>query len=647
MVAVLSDFGRELGRLVTRTGRTWWRLLAALMAAMLVGWLGYYASVLLGSILVMVTPWLAVPSIAFGVVVQLAAMVVAMRLAGAEAGVATVAAKLAPPRAADRSAPIAPEPIVPVGPLPGATEVVTAKRVDIDVSLPERGETIAQILGATLLPFLCIYSAFGFVDVYANNLLAMVSARASVFQMADVVGNLNPTQSLKVAVIVLGVIVALYTIRHGLDVLTERRGTNWIPLLSAFLEATMVALTLLTGVRFAAWTYMKWAQRRGYGWWHSSLAAVKSVVHIDIPQILSTFVHTVWPVLWQALTQPLVWLALTCLVAGARLTSMDDLLDRIGERRGLDNTAPAGRGRAVSRQLGFHLRETILGDINDKVLPAVYSLRLIWRAGPVFLGAFIVVYTATNLASDLLTRAIQVLFRHQSTTFWLTALTFVELIPRVLVLGFQMVLLSVAFVRVDELAQDRAARLTSPNRPSTWLGGVAVAAAVALVATGSYEIQNNPFESVDHVGPGQVQAFATTRVSADNLRLAKTVTYHFTDTTTTLVFVAVDVGLECVAQCNTISVELTAGIHTYQPWDGDPYVHAPNPGFVLHKDVIFEVIPDDLADGFVTLTLKDSQGFVPFNQMAIVRLPVSQQATAGAPTTTIDSDATETTEVPR
>ena len=56
---------------------------------------------------------------------------------------------------------------------------------------------------------------------------------------------------------------------------------------------------------------------------------------------------------------------------------------------------PPGVGRAA-----VELREAFLGDIDDKYLPTFHSLRLVLRAGVVFLGSYVAVYSAIVMAGD-------------------------------------------------------------------------------------------------------------------------------------------------------------------------------------------------------------------------------------------------------
>jgi len=588
MVAeAFADLGRELGRLTIRTLRTWWRLLAALLAAMLVGWIGYYGSVLLASIVVFVNVWLVVPCLALGVVIQLTAMIVAMRLAGAEAGV-------------------------------GGTPTTS----------------VPQLLGSTLLPFLCIFSAFGFVNSYASDLMSVTFTRTDVWTLADVLTGLNPVNNLTTALLVLAAIVVLYALRHGVDVVAERLHATWLRLFGAFVEACLVCLTLLTGVRFAGWVRVWWIGREGYAWWRSAVDWLHSVIHIDIPQIVGRIVGAVWPVLWQMLTQPLVWLALTCLVAGMRLTSMEDVLERVGrraEQRGV--AVPSGR---ASRAVGFHLRETVLGDVDDKVLPSIHALRYIWHAGPGFLGAFVVAFTVVSLLPEVLTRGVYMALGRVEDSFWVVGIPLVRLIELVVVLGLQMVLLSVAFVRAEELVRERADRPETHTRRAHLLGGLAVLVAVAVVATVASVWRNSDNAIARNAAPGELAPIATMRISADSLHLGDAVVQVPYTTATDEVFVVMTVVLECDRACAKVDPTLQAGGRTYEPWDGSLTSFSAEPGFRSTRDAVFEVSRDDLASGRFALTLTAERVYAPAPSVVRVQFTVTPQQVAGAAGVTLE-----------
>ena len=60
-----------------------------------------------------------------------------------------------------------------------------------------------------------------------------------------------------------------------------------------------------------------------------------------------------------------------------------------------DSRRARGRGRRPRASAGPRpeVQEAFLGDIDDKYLPTFHSLRLVLRAGVVFLGSYVLVYS--------------------------------------------------------------------------------------------------------------------------------------------------------------------------------------------------------------------------------------------------------------
>ncbi|HEY6686849.1 MAG TPA: hypothetical protein VI094_11650 [Propionibacteriaceae bacterium] len=59
---------------------------------------------------------------------------------------------------------------------------------------------------------------------------------------------------------------------------------------------------------------------------------------------------------------------------------------RYREKRAFRRLGPPPKG---VRLAAARIEEVFFGDIDDKYLPALHALRLVLRAGPIFLGAYI------------------------------------------------------------------------------------------------------------------------------------------------------------------------------------------------------------------------------------------------------------------
>ena len=133
------------------------------------------------------------------------------------------------------------------------------------------------------------------------------------------------------------------------------------------------------------------------------LARFSAVFKVNLPEVLGRLLaflsDQVWPVFVEVISQPIIWLAVAALVFGSRVLSLAELWRKgqpyaqrapgvsafasYRQKQALRATGPPPRGIRVA---GTEVKEAFFGDIDDKYLPAFHSLRLVLRAGLVFLG---------------------------------------------------------------------------------------------------------------------------------------------------------------------------------------------------------------------------------------------------------------------
>lgn len=186
----------------------------------------------------------------------------------------------------------------------------------------------------------------------------------------------------------------------------------------------------------------------------------------------------VWPLLWEALVQPVVWLAVAALVFGTQVLSLAELwrkgqpyLAKVpgfdGVRRMPSDRRAKGNCRHRPESVGRPRAEggQLLGDIDDKYLPTFHSLRLVLRAGVVFLGAYVAVYSALVMADSGLEMLTNRLFAGQPIAFWYAYGTSFDLIPDILLEPLRICLLAVAFRRCLELFWARSHHVDVETTP--------------------------------------------------------------------------------------------------------------------------------------------------------------------------------------
>ncbi|MCW2811667.1 MAG: hypothetical protein JWP61_2125 [Friedmanniella sp.] len=425
--------------LAVDTGRVFWRLLPQLLTLYLAGWLGSELARQVAVGLGRLSAWAALAAFSFSFLFTLVAAVLILRLCGRELGIWAM--------------------------LP-ATETVADGR---DTSL-------TQLLAVTLLPFLGLYAAFGQVQTAASGLANEQIYRGSVFDEGTVLrvvrgmAVLHPWR-------LLGILVGSYLLRRLVEALHER--TGWRPL--GIIGALVESFFLLVGIFGGATVLHRvtdWLEERAFVGWLAALRhrvdGVLALIHDQLPTVvdrLAAFLAgEAGPALWSAVSQPVVWLAVAALVFGTQVLSLADLW-RMGRpltarvtgasrfARHRDKLAlrrPAAPPPGVVRT-ATELKDAFLGDIDDKYLPALHSLRLVLRAGGGFLGAYVLLYGALTILRNYLDRLLHGLIGGREVDFWFVAGPFLDLARAVPLELLRLCLLAVAFRRCLELFRHRAA----------------------------------------------------------------------------------------------------------------------------------------------------------------------------------------------
>ncbi len=430
----------DLRILVLDTGRVWWRTLPQLLSVYLLGWLGVQLAQRFAIRAGDVSSWAALAIFSFGFLAQLVAIVVMLQILGRELGVRD---------------------LIP----------------ESEAATDDRDTSLTRLVSITLLPFLGIYAAFGEVAESATQLAneqlfrnGVLSDAPSVLGTLTSAANDHPWS-------LLGGLVVIYLLRRGVDLLHDRTGLRVLGILVALIESFFLLVVIMGGIRI--WQLARlWIEDRQFMAW---LAVVKnaildalSVLSVHLPALLTraaSFVaDEVWPLFWEALAQPIIWLAVAALVFGSQVLSLAEiwrkgqpLLARVpgsttfashAERRRARGyqPPPPGVGRAA-----VELREAFLGDIDDKYLPTFHSLRLVLRAGIVFLGAYVAVYSAIVMAGNGLDLLSDQLLGGRTISFWYAYGPAIGLVPDLLFEPLRICLLAVAFRRCLELFWARSA----------------------------------------------------------------------------------------------------------------------------------------------------------------------------------------------
>lgn len=438
----LAMLWTDIRILVLDTTRIWWRMLPKILSIFLFGWLGYQLALKLAIPAGHVNVWLGLLIFAVSFVSKLAAVVLILRLVGNALGV---------------------------------RRLIPRQELEED----DRDTGVTGLLAMTLLPFLGIYTAYGLVSKASDQMLIEDTFRSGgAFAGTDTfLGRLrlngDDVPSSRIFV-VLSIIVGAYIVRRIVDSLQERTGWRPLGILGTFIEAFFVLVTITAGVDLMNKIKFWIADRAIFGWldaFKDAVADAVAALGINLPAVLSaigSFIGDhVWPLITSGLAEPIFWLAIAALIYGSSVISIGELwragkplasrvrvarrvLERAAHERQEDRAARAGK--VVMTQV----KEAFLGDIDDKYLPTLHSLRLILRAGFSFLGAYVVVYGLQRIAANafdwLLTNTIG---GHQFT-FWIVWLPSYNLVIDLIFEPWRLCLLAVALRRCLIIFRNRA-----------------------------------------------------------------------------------------------------------------------------------------------------------------------------------------------
>jgi hypothetical protein len=236
-------------------------------------------------------------------------------------------------------------------------------------------------------------------------------------------------------------------------------------------------LVITGGIRVLQ-TFLVWLRDRAVMQWltaiKNQLAEFFAVFKIDLPEILTRtwafLADTVWPVLVDVIAQPMLWLAVAALVFGSRVLSLAELwrkgqpyaaripgataFARYREKRAFRRIGAPPRGLRLA---AARIQEAFFGDIDDKYLPTLHALRLVLRAGPIFLGSYIFIYNLVVIIRNYLEMLINWVVGGHEAQFWVRWEPVFTLIQDGLFEPIRLCLLAVAFRRCLELFAQRSA----------------------------------------------------------------------------------------------------------------------------------------------------------------------------------------------
>ncbi len=575
MQSVRQTFGQLLG-LWTGAGRELRRELIRVLACLIIAWAGYHLCVFTAGMLASRFAWSVIPCLALGMMVQLSAIIIAMRTL-----------------------------------LAAAHDVVPDGRLDDDwLTTPT-----SQVLANTILPFLCVYSAFGYFTGFLQD-ATVVSLRINSYWTTQVAffDTVDPFGSLNTFVIVAVACAALWLIGKVLRKLIERTSRVFLSLLAAFCQACLGVLAVTSGYRILEQISTVFTQTKLGQWRDDFVSQLAAMVPYDLPVLLSQcwdfLVNACWPIISEVAGQALLWLALVAVVAGKDVPDVDSVWHRAVEHLG---------GKKKLADIGGKVASRGLANAEETGMPLLHALRLVLRMGWSFLAAVVLSYALVRSGGAWAQYSLLWLASGQDArSTWLIH-PFGNLISQVLVLGVQLALLASAFVIVNQASSVRTGAKSSPKMSR--IAVFTLFTAGCVVAT--YLV---PGEAVvvRRGNLGEPVAIAGMQIVADQVKLAKAVTYSDDDQdiiATSNRFVVVRMGVYGEVHSYPSRVQLRGASRTYNPYDGGCQLNT-SAGFQVWQYCTFEVSTADLP-GTLTLTLQPYLGIEDLPQLAEITLEIS------------------------
>jgi hypothetical protein len=302
--------------------------------------------------------------------------------------------------------------------LPAFAGAAAAGRDAVDgVPVTTRRQRATEILLVSILPFFAFYASWQLLEAdtvqYATTALARIDHSGSLppgGRVLDV--SLDATT---IAVVVLAFAGRFLLKRHA------ERLPRWTALVAVYLESVWVYLTL-----FLISTYQGRVQE-----WVDTRAA--SVWFADVRAGMTGFlepVAVVWDGIGWVLTQvgdvvllPVAWLTLAGVVYGRALAESAARRRAAGPRHALDRVHARAADRLRALPGGVRRRAADVGeDLLSRWRPLVDAVRLIWRAGVIPMGLFVLAYTVLEAGTSwLLLAGVRVVGPHDLDAWWMNA----------------------------------------------------------------------------------------------------------------------------------------------------------------------------------------------------------------------------------
>jgi hypothetical protein len=332
--------------------------------------------------------------------------------------------------------------------MPAFSKLEAAGATDVDLE-PARGARptrVSDVFLVSILPFFAFYAAYQFLHAdqieYESSTLSKINFFVGTHTGDDL--------EIRFGVLPIVILVLAFAARILLKRYAQRL-PRWVPIITVYLEALWVYL-LVFFVNDYFQTAADWVHGRAVFVWFGD--------------IRSSLTGALSPLGW-------AWSAIEFLIgtAGGLLVLPVAWLTIAGVMYGRALATSAVRWRllagATRRYDALPRRVRDVGDgLTDRIRPITNSLVLIWRAGVVPMGSYVLAFTVLEAASTWLFRgAVLVFGAHDLESWWMVADRVFSFVIETFVTVLEISLIAAAYdFCLRRLAQRRAAE-ADPSEP--------------------------------------------------------------------------------------------------------------------------------------------------------------------------------------
>jgi len=310
-------------------------------------------------------------------------------------------------------------------------------------------------VGTAVVPFFVIYAAWGLINEDGT---AYARAAVDVLNLETEGTALDTPFSWQTV----SIVVVAFVLRRVLARFAARL-PGWTGLVAVYLEAVWVFIAV-SFIRDLLIGLPEWfATRRMFAWAVDGWASLRE----SIPAIDWASEAWGWITrqLGEAVFQPLAWLALAAIVLAGTLTIP----------RGRSRGRLAAVGEAAARRwraIGPRTRRILTWPVNglrERWEPIASAFRLVWRAGPVVMGGYVLAFGVLTVGAEWLRFAVFHLLGPHELRWWIAWDEPIGLAIDALVYLVQLCLVAAAYDRclraLDERVSAPEAELAEAGTP--------------------------------------------------------------------------------------------------------------------------------------------------------------------------------------